>query len=726
MTWGATTLVLAPGPSPAPDGGSVWNLLPPWLRTGLIGAILVTFLGLLVPAAWAGKRVSEASPLFRPVVWLVRRVGWLPGPEVQEHIRLRQPLADYLLPALRAANLHDAEPWVDDRYTPLDVEVEVDHRPRWRRWHRSAGQQADTVRQPLRDVFESLARAGGQPQLLLLEGEPGAGKSVALRHLAIQLCEQASTGRHRFRDRRRDPRWVPPLPVYVNLAQLRPTDGTPVTWQTVQQLVRATVEANDPGVRELLEAEFQPFDHRREWLFLFDSFDEIPELLSAVEADRTIERYEAAITEFLRHMTCSGVIASRPYRGPRHIRDIARLVALSEHGKHELAAKRKLTPDEHTLLFDGLRTANDEVWKLSSVPLFLTLLCEHVKRERRFPSGVHDTFESWTVDRFRRERVRLFARFGLTPEYARELAEAVAFCMLREDRLGFVASRRRLASACARRGLATETQVHEVLEALDFVGLSKGPPASTLAGRPGTAEGSFEFAHRRVHEYLAASFVRREPRRVPRAQLLTDGRWREAAVACLQLGDDRQLAGLLDAAAELLDRALAQVPDLVDDDDVDNTSPLQLSPDPVPFAWPVRVLHVLALLDAGLANRSSTIAEPLRRRAGRLLLTATRDGTTADRKTALGAVGSASQAVRERLLRAAFADDSAELRDAAYRQVGRLRQVPDDIAGHIRRMLLTLWGQGWAPRGELGRQQLTIRAQLLRLPEPEAFLVLRP
>jgi hypothetical protein len=270
--------------------------------------------------------------------------------------------------------------------------------------------------------------------------------------------------------------------------------------------------------------------------------------------------------------------------------------------------------------------------------------------------------------------------------------------------------------------LATETQVHEVLEALDFVGLSKGPPASTLAGRPGTAEGSFEFAHRRVHEYLAASFVRREPRRVPRAQLLTDGRWREAAVACLQLGDDRQLAGLLDAAAELLDRALAQVPDLVDDDDVDNTSPLQLSPDPVPFAWPVRVLHVLALLDAGLANRSSTIAEPLRRRAGRLLLTATRDGTTADRKTALGAVGSASQAVRERLLRAAFADDSAELRDAAYRQVGRLRQVPDDIAGHIRRMLLTLWGQGWAPRGELGRQQLTIRAQLLRLPEPEAFL----
>ena len=167
---------------------------------------------------------------------------------------------------------------------------------------------------------------------------------MALRHLAIQLCRQAVASQRGLRDRGR----VPLLPVYVNLAQLRPT-GTQVTWQAVQQLVLATIGSDDPEVRELLDAEFHPLQHRREWLFLFDSFDEIPELLSAVEADPVIDRYEAAIREFLRRMMCSGVIASRTYRGPRRT-SVVRLVPLTEESKHELARKLGLSQPDMALL----------------------------------------------------------------------------------------------------------------------------------------------------------------------------------------------------------------------------------------------------------------------------------------------------------------------------------------------------------------------------------------
>jgi hypothetical protein len=56
----------------------------------------------------------------------------------------------------------------------------------------------------------------------------------------------------------------------------------------------------------------------RPWVFLFDSFDEIPEVLSSTETDEVIAAYSDAIDDFLSGINyCRGVIASRGYRGPR-------------------------------------------------------------------------------------------------------------------------------------------------------------------------------------------------------------------------------------------------------------------------------------------------------------------------------------------------------------------------------------------------------------------------
>jgi hypothetical protein len=53
------------------------------------------------------------------------------------------------------------------------------------------------------------------------------------------------------------------------------------------------------------------------WLFLFDSFDEIPELLSVTETGTATERYEQALRDFVTTLSrCRGVIASREFRSP--------------------------------------------------------------------------------------------------------------------------------------------------------------------------------------------------------------------------------------------------------------------------------------------------------------------------------------------------------------------------------------------------------------------------
>lgn len=48
------------------------------------------------------------------------------------------------------------------------------------------------------------------------------------------------------------------------------------------------------------------------WLFLFDSFDEIPDILGSTETDTVVEEYADALFHFLHGMNqCRGVVASR-------------------------------------------------------------------------------------------------------------------------------------------------------------------------------------------------------------------------------------------------------------------------------------------------------------------------------------------------------------------------------------------------------------------------------
>jgi hypothetical protein len=621
-------------------------------------------------------------------------------------IERRRSFAAHLLGRLVALN--EAARWHDGQFTEPDAEVEVRGAPRRRRWRSWFGADPELDRMPIGKAFARLVRPG-EPEVVLLEGAPGSGKSVALRHFAITLCRQA------WNDRRS----VRILPVYVNLRQLRPRPE-PVDWRSIQALVLASLGADDAGVAAFLDEEFHRLEHRRQWLFLFDSFDEIPALLSATDVTETIERYENAIRDYLTRMGCSGVIASRHYRGPRRSAwTVAQILPLSEERKHELAGRLGLLANDFDLLFGSLPQADDSLRELSANPLFLALLCQHLKREHHFPSSSHAVFEAWTTDRFERERDRLRERYGLTLSRARELAESLAFCMLR-DGLGVEAPRRRVAAAIVRRRLADDQGARNAMEALAFIRLveHEREPAD---GRSATADGStvpFRFVHRRFQEYLATCYVLREPGRVPRLQLLTDGRWRETAVTLCQLQSDRELSPLFRAAGEFLGRALSQVPRLAPEEALDDDQPLTMAIEPRVFAWPPHALHVMALLDVGLSNRTGSAIEPLRRQVGRLLLTATRDGILPDRKAALGVVGLAPQNVRLRLLRAGFGDGSALLREEAYRQAGRLHGIPSDVAEQIRRMLLTLWS-----RGDLRRsRRRSVKAQLLRLAEPDQFL----
>jgi predicted NACHT family NTPase len=145
-------------------------------------------------------------------------------------------------------------------------------------------------------------------RLIHLEGEPGAGKSVALRYVTRVLALRAAKSKALKSS----------IPIYINLKELNRDEGQSIDRNLIESYVLKTLmRANDRNVEEFLDQEFRLGIEEGRWLFLFDSFDEIPEVLSSTEFDEIIKHYTNALSDFFSGFNqCRGVIASRHFRAP--------------------------------------------------------------------------------------------------------------------------------------------------------------------------------------------------------------------------------------------------------------------------------------------------------------------------------------------------------------------------------------------------------------------------
>jgi hypothetical protein len=224
-------------------------------------------------------------------------------PEQRRRLRDRQGFARDM--DRRVRDINDDERWADRYYAELEAHVEADEEGRAfslnpRRWR---------VRRGLRRE-KSLTKAlkSSRSQIIQLVGEPGSGKSVSLRYVAQKTAERAARARS----------LGAVIPLYLNLKELRRAPDAAVDSDLIKEFVIRTLKkGNRMGVDDFLKEEFEPGLRDGTWLFLFDSFDEIPEVLSSTEVDEVIKAYAGAIYDFLAGLNrCRGVIASRHFRGP--------------------------------------------------------------------------------------------------------------------------------------------------------------------------------------------------------------------------------------------------------------------------------------------------------------------------------------------------------------------------------------------------------------------------
>ena len=663
---------------------------PPWILrlTGYIllgGLLLVGLLGLLTILI---KIKDLLKDQFWPIFYNKEKV---------RRSNRRRKFADHIESELR--RLNNLEAWSDHRFAELEAEVDAEGRRRLFGIFPSLYRATNTLR---RERSLSKALQLSDERLIIVEGDPGSGKSVALRHVATQLAQRAMRSRN----------MKSLIPIYVNLKEIERKKGEIIDRNLIEAFVLKVLKrANDRDIEEFLDEDFTEGLQNGTWFFLFDSFDEIPEVLSSTEADKIISKYATAVSDFLHGMNeCRGVVASRFFHGPKQFGwPRFRILPLSQNGRIELVKRADLKSSVEVQLLGQLETTGHEIKSMSGNPMFLGLLCEHMRSGHSFPENAHGVFETYITSRLTRDEERLYKRFKLKPKELRSTAEAVAFCMAADPGLGLSPARQDITMSAQNLQITLDKRFDRILDAITYLKLARADTSTTSE-----TSDQFTFAHRRFQEYFSTAVVLREPERVTPNQLLLDARWRETAVVLCQTQSPEALSTLL-KAADVLIKSFADAIESLNSRESNEGEVKQN--DYRRFQWPSHALHVMGLLQEGFGRRLNVLPTDLRSNVGNIVTMASKWGITADKKWALDVSGVVPPSVLTNILRRAFGDHSQVLKDSAYRQAARLIEIPPDIAYSIRSTLCLM-----TLSGRLRKERTATHAHLSRLHKPGIYL----
>jgi NACHT domain len=603
----------------------------PWL----IARVLATVAVLAVIGHYVGA--------YEGAVWLLKRLRLVKPPDPRAAVDPALRRSRFCSSQLdRLARIAESENWDDRHFTDIEAEVEGPRR------------------------ITSLVRAIGRiREPCVLEGEPGSGKSVALRMLAKHVAQHA-----------RDPRAKhAPVPLYVNLRDLPAVPATPVDADYLKNFVIESVGDTYGDDAAFVRDSWDEYAHRNRWFFLLDSFDEIPEILHSEHSSVAIARYSAAIRGLLAGTGCRGVVASRRFNAPVRLPwTKVTILELSARRQERLIARSGLTAENRAIVRRYLAERASYVRPgktIGSNPFLLSLLCEYV--------AAHGKAVDNDVELVGGHLAKLAERGADEPERASLPAEAlVAYAeevAVVFGTMPLVRTRDEIVSALEATGIP-EQRAENILAALVQVKILSLDAHARIR-----SEDHFAFAHRRYQETLFVRRIVRDPRTMQAHELLQRSSSREYAVTLLQSQPARSVEPIVRTASAILDeRAAAQTPrSIAPELGVGEAARLSY------FAWNGEpAVPLLELLQEGFARRMGEVPDGLAGSVESLLRPRWDGGDLYDRTNVIRLGGLLPQPCLREYLASAFATNTVLMRRAAAEQATFLANVPRAMALRIR------------------------------------------
>nr|VUD33826.1 Predicted NTPase (NACHT family) [Raoultella sp. NCTC 9187] len=521
-----------------------------------------------------------------------------------------------------------------------------------------------------------------------LVGEPGSGKSVALRHLAKRLAEQGRKSN--------DKNAV--VPLYINLREMEFNSTDIVNVDTVREFILDNIRRGDADTSAFVKENWDDYCHRGLWLFLFDSFDEIPAVLHSATGSNIIKNYSQALRQFLEGMgECKGILASREFKGPEALPwKKLRILPLSGDKQDELIRNSFLKEEHMDLVRQHLASSHRSI---GSTPLFLTLLCRYVRDEKHAPGNDHDILLQHIERLAKREPEYLFRKYKLNPEELIVGAERLARLFAEDDTLSLAPSLDQIRIQLRNEDLS-DNYLENLISALvdSKIGRADVPNAA-----PGDRR--FAFAHRRYQEALFVRYLTRHPNTLSETELLIQGRWREYTVTLLQTSTVEAINGILAQAVVILEESCSA------------DKYIHCEHPPLPeelgyFDWiSEKAIPILSLLQEGLAHRTHDVPEYLSLAVSKFLMPRWEKGDSWDRFMVLRLGGLLPQSTLVACLVETFNHGTQFERQNAFRQAAFTSELPDEARMVV---LKILSDQVMVAKNR--EELLTIEALAARLP----------
>ena len=620
--------------------------------TGRVLILLVTFALVLLALKYLLElilTVREKSIALGFLTYLSR--------EQRSELRRRQQFCGALVADLAA--LAKTENWNDQFFTDLEAQIEAEGR-----FYATHLQRL--LRRPSRGLrrVPSLIKAidSSAEDHLLLIGEPGSGKSVALRHLAHRYALRAQ------RSRSPDAK----IPLYINLKELPPPPATGLNVAFVKQFVLDNVRRGDADTAAYVREHWDLYKEEGRWFFLFDSFDEIPAILHAPSGSATIADHAEVLRQFATSMSgCRAVLASREFKGPRTLPwQSFRILPLSQARRDELVGNAFLTSGQQRIVIAHLAAGDSQLFHN---PLFLTLLCRFVKEEGHPPQNDLDLLGRHIERLAARDSEYVWRRYMVS-------AGALVNGSIRLARLFAEGEQLSLAPTLdeIRAAVGVDDALGDIenfLSALVYVKICRSDVPEARGG-----DRRFTFSHRRYQEALFVRHLALHPDYLPPRELLTNLRWREYAVTLLQSQPRNVIEPLLEEATIFL-RDAAGFPQ--------RTRILEsYGVDLFYYEWDMdSAQHLLLVLTEGLARRPADIPPSLRQAAGLFLMPRWRDGDLIDQTLVLRVAGLLPDDDLQNVLQHAIRNGTDAMLRHVVQQAVFLRETSTELSSWIRSRL---------------------------------------
>lgn len=399
--------------------------------------------------------------------------------------------------------------WSPDYYTELEADVEV---------------RSSTNRITGRRVTNLLnaVRSDKKTQGFLILGDPGAGKSVALRKLSLKMLDEVHQTKR--------------VPIYINLREWMPKqdevgkqawgeNNKPTVKDLYEFIVARVIADDDVFTEDFVNVYFKRMWEHGRLFFILDSFDEIPQLLDEGEDSWLNEHLSELIWTLIAGTPSSrGLLASRFFRRPTDAFQASKILEIRPLSEEKIISGLSRFPLFDIDLRGQLFRDRHDLVPIARNPFLMTLLGAWVQEHNSLPDNQSQIYDSYLNTRLALCQRKLDEK-GLSANDVLAAATTIAWFLFESKVYGLEAP---ISVIAEHTGITEATAIMDIL-------------AYGRIGRISVGEKqTFAFVHRRFLEYLAVQKLMTMPERAPIGDIPTDSRGRDALVLYAQVAEAQE------------------------------------------------------------------------------------------------------------------------------------------------------------------------------------------